>query len=116
MYFDNSLMLRFAVSLIVQMSRLYVGCTVKVLSVTNSDYFYPLMVYFCLKLSINLQTISGTQSITGRDLTFKAVTQRVEVFSEYRKRQFLLCASGLLYERRVIRGHQGVEFYLASRQ
>lgn len=114
--FNNSLKLRFAVSWIVQMSCSFVGCTVNVLSVTTSDYFYPPMFYFCLKLSINVQTISGTQSITRRDLTFKAVvTQWVEVFSEHRKR-VLSCTLDLLYERRVILGHQGVEFYLACRQ
>lgn len=92
-----------------------IGYTVNVLSVATSNYFYPLMFYLCLKLSINIQTISGTQSITGRDLTVTAVTQWVEVFSEHRKK-VLSCTLVLLYEQRVILGHQGAEFYLACRQ
>lgn len=87
---NNSLKLRFAVSSMVQSSRLYIGYRLNVLSVTTSNYFRPLMFYLCLQLSINIQTISGTQSITGRDLTVTAVTQWVEVFSEHRKRVFIV--------------------------
>lgn len=66
------------------------------------------MFYFCPpNININVQTIRGTQSIMDLDLTFRAVTQWVEVCSKIEKRNFY-GSFGWLYGQRVIQAHQGL--------
>lgn len=67
-------------------------------------------VMFCFcppNININVQTIRGTQSITDPDLTFRVVTQWVEVCSKIEKRNFY-DSFGWLYGQRVIQAQQGL--------